>query len=75
MNPVIQPLALRPRDAAKALGISERTLWSLTAPRGPIAATKIGGKGGCTLYSISDLQNWLQASAVRQQKPEGGGQQ
>ncbi len=24
------PLALRPREAAQALGISERTLWSLT---------------------------------------------
>ena len=30
------PLALRPRDAARALGISERTLWSLTAPRGAL---------------------------------------
>jgi hypothetical protein len=70
MNPVIQPLALRPKEAAKALGISERTLWGLTAPRGPIAATKIGGKGGCTLYAVCDLQNWLQTSAVRQPQPE-----
>lgn len=61
------PLALRPREAAKALGISERTLWGLTAPRGAIPATKIGGRGGCTLYSVSDLQEWLRTSAVRQE--------
>lgn len=35
-------LVLRPREAAQALGISERTLWSLTAPRGPLPCVKIG---------------------------------
>jgi len=53
------PLALRPREAAKALGISERLLWSLSAPRGPIPCRRIGGKGGCVLYRLADLDAWL----------------
>ena len=33
---------LKPRDAAKRLAVSERTLWSQTEPRGPIRAVRIG---------------------------------
>jgi len=55
-----QRLALRPREAAKVLGISERTLWGLTAPRGPIPAVKLGsGKRSGVLYRVADLENWL----------------
>ncbi len=54
------PLALRPREAANALGISARTLWGLTAPRGPIPCLRIGhGKRKTVLYSITVLQAWL----------------
>jgi hypothetical protein len=62
------PLALRPREAAKALGISPRTLWGLTAPRGPIPCVRIGtGKRQSVLYPTADLQAWLtrQAEAVK----------
>ena len=62
-------LALRPREAAKALGISERMLWSLTAPRGTIPAVRIGT---CVLYPVSGLQAWLDRQA--QGAPEGGHQ-
>lgn len=62
-------LALRPRDAAKALGISERMLWSLTAPRGTIPAVRIGT---CVLYPVTGLQAWLDRQA--QGAPEGGHQ-
>ncbi len=62
-------LALRPRDAAKALGISERMLWSLTAPRGAIPAVRIGT---CVLYPVTGLQAWLDRQA--QGAPEGGHQ-
>ncbi len=61
------PLALRPRDAALALGISARTLWGLTAPRGPIPCLRIGhGKRQSVLYPVAELQAWLsrQAEAV-----------
>ena len=62
-------LALRPRDAAKALGISERMLWSLTAPRGTIPAVRIGT---CVLYPVTGLRTWLDRQA--QGAPEGGRQ-
>ena len=62
-------LALRPREAAKALGISERMLWSLTAPRGTIPAVRIGT---CVLYPVTGLQAWLDRQA--QGAPEGGHQ-
>ncbi len=63
------PLALRPREAAKALGVSPRTLWSLTAPRGPIPCVRIGhGKRQTVLYPVAELQTWLsrQAEAVKE---------
>ncbi len=64
----VESLALRPRDAAKALGISARTLWGLTAPRGPIPCLRVGhGKRQSVLYPVADLQTWLsrQAEAVK----------
>jgi excisionase family DNA binding protein len=64
MNPTI-PLAISPREAAKSLGISERTLWAATAPRGPIPAVKLGGR---VLYPVSGLQEWLTRSAAEQLK-------
>jgi len=64
------PLALRPREAAKALGISPRTLWGLTAPRGPIPCLRIGhGKRQSVLYPVADLQAWL----TREAEPAKGG--
>lgn len=67
--PAIPPttLALRPREAAKALGISERMLWSLTAPRGTIQSVRVGS---CVLYPVTGLQAWLDRQA--QATSEGG---
>ena len=60
----VEPLALRPREAAQALGISARTLWGLTAPRGPIPCLRIGhGKRQAVLYPVADLQAWLSRQA------------
>ena len=64
----VESLSLRPREAAKALGISTRTLWGLTAPRGPIPCLRIGhGKRQIVLYPVAALQAWLgrQAEAVK----------
>jgi hypothetical protein len=41
-EPPVPQLLLTPRAAAAALFVSERTLWGLTAPRGPIPAVRIG---------------------------------
>lgn len=49
------PLALRPRDAAKALGIGQRHLWSLTN-RGEIPHVRVGR---AVLYPIIELERWL----------------
>jgi hypothetical protein len=56
------PLAFRPREAAQALGLSERSLWALTAPRGPIPAAKIGRS---VLYRLCDLERWLASEAAK----------
>lgn len=59
-----ESLALRPREAAKALGVSARTLWGLTAPRGPIPCVRVGtGKRRTVLYPVADLQAWLSREA------------
>jgi hypothetical protein len=55
---VVAPLALSPRDAARALSISEKGLWNLTQPRGPIPAAKIGR---LVRYDVKDLQAFLDA--------------
>jgi hypothetical protein len=59
------PLAWRPRAAAKALSLSIRTLWGLTAPRGPIPCVRIGtGRRQTVLYPVSLLQAWLARAAA-----------
>ena len=57
------PLALRPRDAAVALGISLRLLWQLTHD-GIIPCVRVGsGKRRTVLYPMADLQTWLSRQA------------
>ena len=48
-------LALRPRDAAAALGISERALWSLMKA-GEIPHVRAGRS---VLYPVDSLRKWL----------------
>jgi excisionase family DNA binding protein len=56
---VSSPLALRPREAAKALGISPRLLWQLTKD-GHVPCVRVGsGKRRTVLYPLADLQAWL----------------
>jgi hypothetical protein len=55
------PLALRPRDAAAALGISERKLWEVTADRtSGIPHVKLGK---AVLYPVDELRRWLSDKA------------
>ena len=49
-------LLLSARDAAKALSVCERTLFSLTAPRGPIPVLRLGSR---VLYPVATLQKWI----------------
>ena len=48
-------LALRPKEASKALGIGARLLWSMTN-RGEIPHIKLGK---AVLYPIAELERWL----------------
>lgn len=67
------PLALRPREAAQALGISARTLWSLTAPRGPIPCVRLGdGQRSAVLYRVADLDAWLASRSSAAAEAKGG---
>ena len=57
-------LALRPREAAKALGISPRLLWQLTHD-GHVPCVRVGsGKRRSVLYPTVELQNWLTQQAA-----------
>ena len=51
-------LALRPREAAAALGVSERTLRTL---RSELVCVRIGGT---LLYPVRELEAWLSQRAV-----------
>jgi predicted DNA-binding transcriptional regulator AlpA len=55
----LQPLLVDVREAARLLACSERTLWGLTSPRGPIPSVKIGRRS--VRYSVADLQAFVDA--------------
>lgn len=57
-------LALRPSEAAKALGISPRHLWQMTHD-GHIPCVRLGkGKRRTVLYSRAALQAWLHRNSA-----------
>ena len=55
VTPIIEPLGVSVKDAAKALSISERTLWQLTKD-GKIPATKAGSR---VIYSVDALKDFV----------------
>ncbi len=61
-TPSVPRLALRPKDAALALGLSPRKLWELTASR-QIPCIRLGK---AVLYSTAALERWLQEQADAQ---------
>lgn len=54
-------LALRPDEAAQALGVCRRTLYAWTK-RGLIPYVRVGR---AVLYPVSELRAWLRQSARR----------
>ncbi len=58
-------LALRRRQAAKAMGISERTLTDLTS-QGRVPHVRFGR---AVVYPTAALAEWLSEQAGRQVKP------
>ncbi len=55
----VQRLALRPKEAAVALGIGERLLWSMTN-QNLIPHLKIGR---AVVYPVEGLKRWLDSQA------------
>lgn len=47
-------------EAARALSICPRTLFSMTQPRGPIPAVRLGSR---VLYPVAALQSWIDTQA------------
>jgi len=60
VEPATPCLAMRPREAAKALGISERLLWDWTN-RGEVPHIRIGK---AILYPVDVLRRWLDEQAA-----------
>lgn len=56
-----QKLLVCPREAAHLLDISERKLWSMTSPRGPIPARKLGR---LTKYALADLEAFIASTKI-----------
>jgi hypothetical protein len=55
------PLSVRPKQAARMLGLSERKLWEITADQASgIPHLKLGR---ATLYPVDLLRDWLAAQA------------
>ena len=54
-------LAMRPREAAKALGISERLLWEWT-DRGVVPHIRLGK---AVLYPVDAVRDWLRQQAQK----------
>ena len=72
-----QRLLLSSREACYRLGgISQRHLWNLTQPRGPLRCVRLGRR---VFYRLSDLEQFLeevarqQAVAVEQAGGRGDG--
>jgi excisionase family DNA binding protein len=73
INPLAKPapqtpcLAMRPREAAAALGISERLLWAWTHS-GEIPHVRVGK---AILYPVDILRRWLDENSEHPQGSRG----
>ena len=49
-------LLLAPREAARTLSVCEKSLWSMTWPRGPIQCVRLGRS---VRYSLDSLREFI----------------
>jgi len=72
MSAVESSLAVRPREAAKLLGVSVRTLQEYRR-RGLIRAVKIGrGRRAVVLFEMAELKRFLAANRNGAGTPQSG---
>jgi predicted DNA-binding transcriptional regulator AlpA len=62
-TPTPQRIALKPSEAAKVLGISAKTLWTVSQPRGTLPCVRIGSR---VTYFIHHLQKWADSQLAEQ---------
>lgn len=74
---VVPPLLLKFRAAAEALSISERMLFGLTQPRGPIPALRLPGRGNARAirYDVRDLLAFIDGLKQAASGTEGLGEE
>jgi len=53
----LEPLCLRPKDAAKLIGVSERTFATMRACGQLPPSYKLNG---CVVYRTADLRKWVE---------------
>ena len=56
-------LLLPPREAAQTLSVCEKTLWSMTHPRGSIRCIRLGRS---VRYSVDALREFIAAQQTEQ---------
>ena len=59
---VVEKKLLSVKETAKLLNISERSLWSTTAPRGRLVSCRIGGR---VLYSPQAIERFIEEQMER----------
>jgi len=59
-------LALRPREAAAALGVCEWVLWEMTKAD-QVPHVRIGKTGKSVIYPVDELRTWLSRKAAEPQ--------
>jgi len=64
----VRPLLIGIREAAQALGLSERTLWDLTKA-GEIPHVRVGRR---VLYDPNDLRAWVESLKKTPESPSLG---
>lgn len=67
-EPGAEPLALRPREAARMLGVCPRTLWTMTRERG-VPHVRLGR---AVLYPVRGLERWLAEQSRTSEAGEEG---
>jgi|YNPBryunderm2012_1023409.scaffolds.fasta_scaffold24016_3 excisionase family DNA binding protein len=52
-------------ETARALNVSRKKLWEITAPRGDLPCIKIGTR---VLYSPADIMAWIERQKLQSQE-------
>jgi hypothetical protein len=66
----LSPLLLTAREAAEVLRISEKKLWSLSSPRGPIPVVRLDRS---VRYAVAELQAVIASRAIEARVDGGKG--